>query len=201
MDNYKLSRDRAQAYFLDFDQAAIAKNWCLKTDEASLYVDFFGRPYRICRTTGQIFRLWEDSQADFEEVLSIFDLLCHSDGFAQLTGNYAPVNSLKGREKQAGVGTAFHHAAAVAFDQDPEGFRAACTALGGKPVALGDMGFRFPVFGPLSVILKFYRADEDFPASLTLLWDDALLRFVHYETVFYMAGFLLSSIEKLRSGR
>ena len=25
MDNYKLSRDRAQAYFLGFDQAAIAK--------------------------------------------------------------------------------------------------------------------------------------------------------------------------------
>lgn len=201
MDNYRVSRDRAQAYFLGFDQAAMVKNWQLKADEASVYVEFFGRPYRICRTTGQIFRLWEDAQAEFEEVLSIFDLLCHSDGSAQLTGEFAPVNSLKGREKQAGVGTAFHHTAAATFDQDPDGFRAACTALGGQPVNMGDMGFRFPVFGPLSVILKFYRSDEDFPASLTLLWDDALLRFVHYETVFYMAGFLLSSIEKLRSGR
>ena len=43
MDNYKLSRDRAQAYFLGFDQAAIAKNWCLKTDETSIYVEFFGK--------------------------------------------------------------------------------------------------------------------------------------------------------------
>ena len=61
---------------------------------------------------------------------------------------------------------------------------------------MGDLGFRFPVFGDLSVILKFYRADEDFPASLTLLWDENMLQFVFYETVFYMAGHLLGVIRE-----
>ena len=70
----------------------------------------------------------------------------------------------------------------------------------GKPVALGDMGFRFPVFGPLSVIVKFYRADEDFPASITFLWDENMLSFVFYETVFYVAGFILEAIcEQIRN--
>lgn len=196
MDNYRISRDRAQMYFLGFGQAAIARAWHLTMDASYLYVEFFCRPYRICRSTGKVFRQWDDDEAEFGEVLSIFDLLCHSDGTVRPTGSFAPVNSLKGREKQAGVGTDFHHAAAAVFDRDPEGFRAACLALGGKPVDMGDLGFQFPVFGPLSVILKFYHGDEDFPASLTLLWDDELLKFVHYETVFYMAGFLLSSIEK-----
>ena len=73
-------------------------------------------------------------------------------------------------------------------------FCAACEALGGIPVKMGDIGYQFPVFGPLSVILKFYHSDEDFPASCTLLWDANTLQFLFYETTFYIAGFLLKSI-------
>ena len=61
-------------------------------------------------------------------------------------------------------------------------------------VRMGDIGFEFPVFQDIKVILKFYHADEEFPASLTLLWDANLLQFVFYETVFYIAGCLLSMI-------
>jgi hypothetical protein len=67
---------------------------------------------------------------------------------------------------------------------------------------MGDIGYQFPVFAELSVILKFYHADEDFPASVTLLWDENMLQFAFYETVFYIAGFLLGSIrnEMKRAG-
>ena len=81
-----------------------------------------------------------------------------------------------------------------AVRQDPEKFRSACIALGGNPIDMGDIGFRFSVFADLPVILKFYHADEDFPASITLLWDANMLQFVLYETVFYIAGCLLEAI-------
>lgn len=61
-------------------------------------------------------------------------------------------------------------------------------------IAVGDIGFQFPLFVYLSVILKFYHSDEDFPASITQLGDKNLLRYIYYETVFYIAGFLLDSI-------
>lgn len=196
MNNYELSRDRAQKYFLGFDQESIIRTWELDADSQWMYMDFFGRSYRICRKTGSIYRCWDDSQAEFSEVLSIFDLLCHACDEKFVSGSYAPVNSLKNRPKAQGVGSVFDTRFAAVFDRDPEGFRQACEDFSGVPVPMGDLGFRFPVFGPLHVILKFYHADEDFPASVTLLWDDETLRYVYYETVFYMAGFLLDSLSK-----
>ena len=196
MDNYQISRDRAQSYFLGFDQDDIIRTWGLKHDEKLLYVDFLGRPYSICRQTGTVMRLWDGTQAGFEEVLSIFDMLCHAGECKYLSGRFAPVNSLKGRPVAAGVETEFYKDIAAKLDQDPEAFRQACLALGGREISMGDIGFQFPVFGELSVILKFYHSDEDFPASITLLWDENTLQFVFYETVFYIAGCLLSAIAK-----
>ena len=194
MDNYAISRNRAQAYFLGFDQQALTETWKLSSDENFLYTEFLGRPYRICRKTGTVSRCGSDCQADFEETLSIFDFLCHEGTGKYASGRYAPVNSLKNRPRAIGVDTGFHTATAAAFDRDPEAFRLACIALGGTPVSMGDLGFRFPLFRELSVILKFYRSDEEFPASVTLLWDENTLQYIFYETVFYIAGSLLGSI-------
>ena len=196
-DNYRISRDRAQAYFLNFDQQTLIDVWQLAHDANYLSVEFLGKPYRICRKTGAVIRS-DGSEAGFEEALSIFDLLCHEGTEKFLTGHFAPVNSLKGCPAVT-VGTDFHSETANRIDRSPDAFRAACLALGGTPVKIGDMGFSFPVFAGLTVQLKFYHADEDFPASLVLLWDENTLQFIYYETVFYIAGFLLRSIlEQMR---
>jgi len=194
MDNYQLSRDRAQDYFLHFDQQAIMDTWHLPFDEEWLHVTFFAETYRINRKTGSVLRCKDDSEAGFNEVLSIFDLLCHESPGKYLSGRFAPVNSLKGRPRAIGVGTDFHTKSAARFEQDIDAFHLACRALGGEQVPMGDIGYRFEVFAGLCVILKFYRSDEDFPASATLLWDENTLLYMYYETVFYIAGFLLGRI-------
>ena len=196
MDNYEIARDRAQVYFLNFDQQAIIDRWGLRNDANYLYLDFVGRPYRICRKSGRVERLFDSTQADFSETLSIFDLLCHKGNDQFLTGRYAPVNSLRGRPVSVGVDAEFHGKVARYFDMNPALLKAACLALGGTPVNMGDIGFCFPIFDKMQVILKFYHSDEDFPASLTFLWDENTLNFVFYETVFYIAGFLLDTLCK-----
>lgn len=193
-DNYQISRDRAKAYFLTFDQDQLAHRWRLRYDERCIYVTFLGREYEVCRESGAVRRCWDGSEAAYSETLSIFDLLCHEGQEKWAAKRYAPVNSLKGRGP-VGVGTDFHGSIARRFDAQPENCRNACLALGGTPVDMGDMGFRFPVFEELAVILKFYHADEDFPASVTLLWDENMLQYVFYETVFYIAGVLIHAIE------
>lgn len=196
MDNYQISRDRAQAYFLGFDQEKLIRDGDLQYDAQRIYTNFFGRPYAIDRQSGVVTRLFDGAQAGYEEVMTIFDLLCHKGEHKILSGKLAPVNSLKGAAA-AGVDTNFYGDIATRFDKNPETFAAACRKLGGQEVAMGDMGFRFPVFGGLDVILKFYRSDEEFPAGLTLLWDENTLQFMFYETVFYAAGFLLHAIEQM----
>ena len=191
-DNYQLSRDRAQDFFLRYDQSSIVSAWNLLHDEQYLYLDFLGEPYRVCRKTGVILRS-DGREAGFEETLSIFDLLCHHSPEKSRAGGFAPVNSLKGRPV-VGVSTDFHSEIANRFDLHQDAFQTACLALGGKPLSLGDLGFSFPLFEELTVGLKFYGSDEDFPASIVLLWDENMLQYVYYETVFYIAGFLLHQI-------
>ena len=194
MDNYEISRNRAQSYFLRYDQTEIIKRWNLRYDENYIYVRFLNRSYRICRKTGSVVRIFDGRQASYSEVLSIFDLLCHNAANQFLTGNYAPVNSLRGCPVSVGVDSDFHGKTAALIDKNPEVFCAVCNALGGRSVRMGDMGFTFRVFEDIYVILKFYHSDEDFPASITFLWDENTLRFIYYETVFYIAGFLLGVI-------
>lgn len=193
-NNYELSRDRAQAWFLRFDQQTLIRNWGLRHDAAYLYVTFLGKPYAIRRCDGVVTHVGDGTQAQFEEVLSIFDLLCHEGENKQLSAKFAPVNSLKGRPPTAGVDTNFYSKTAATFDREPELFRRACLAVGGVPVDMGDIGFRFPIFDSMTAILKFYRSDEDFPAGITLLWDENTLQYMFYETVFYVAGALLAQI-------
>ncbi len=181
MDNYERSKERARQYYLKVGNHTHDR------------LQFLGQSYHISPQTGTVTR--EDgAEAGFQEVLAIYDLLCHPGEHKTVTGVFAPVNSLKGLPPGAGVGTDFYGKTAAAFDGDPERFRRACLALGAEELPIGDLGFRFPVYGPLSVQLKFYSADEDFPPSLTLLWEENTLQFVFYETVFYIAGFLLSRI-------
>lgn len=196
MDNYEKSRLRAQQYFLGFDQEALIRGWKLRHDEDYIYVTFLKNKYSLCRKTGAVKRLSDGSDAGFEEVLSILDLLCHEGGEKRISGKIAPVNSLRGSPKLGGVGTDFYSAVASRFDREIRLFRKACIALGGQEIPAGDVGFRFSVFRNLTVTLKFYRADEDFPATVTLLWDENMLSFVYYETVFYIGGFLLSQLSR-----
>lgn len=196
-DNYEIARDRAQEYFLTFDQDSVIRRWQLSCDQAFLYVDFLGRPYRVCRRTGQITRVFDGKQAGFSEVLSIFDFLCHTGEDQFLTGRLAPVNSLKHSPKAGGVETGFYTKAARAFDKDPQKLISACEALGGTRVDMGDIGYRIPLFGEMQVVLKFYHADEEFPPSVTFLWDENTLNFLFYETVFYIAGFLVETLCEL----
>ena len=194
MDNYEKSRDRAQEYFLLFDQEKMIDTWKLTHDEKALYLCFLGRDYTVCRRTGEVFRSEDGERADYSESLSIFDLLCHA-GERKCPGDrFAPVNSLDGSPKTGGVATEFHQHIAQRFDRQPNTLKLACLELGGREVPMGDIGFQFPLFADLSVILKFYRSDEEFPASITLLWNQNLLDYVYYETVFYIAGVLLNNI-------
>ncbi len=199
-DNYEIQKAAAQKYFLKFNQQSIIDTFQLKNDTAYIYVTFFQTPYRIDRASGEIEKSSDyfaaASPAGFHEVLSIFDLLCHSSKRFQPSGNWAPVNSLKGRPRTIGVDTGLYEASARVFDADPAKFRTACEKLGGIPEKYGDISYRLRIFDTMSVILKFYLSDEEFPAQITILWDENTLESIYYETTFYIAHFLLQTLEE-----
>ena len=50
------------------------------------------------------------------------------------------------------------------------------------------------VFDFFPVCVRFWDADEEFPASLQFFWDAGALDFLYYETLWYVMGELLDRL-------
>ena len=202
-NNYEITKRRVQAEFPTRDLRPAVQKFGLKADADDLYLNFCSRDYRIDRKSGVV-RWSEDgfltcTEAGFNEVLTIFDLLFDSAPDCTPDGSYCRVNSLPGLVKTAAAPAddTLISGPVLQIQEDPDAFRRACERLGGKPYGIGDISYRLPVFGPLCAVVQFWFADEDFGPQLQMFWDRNLLQYLRYETVWYLYGHLLHRISEL----
>lgn len=200
-DNYQTQLKNAMRIFLEYDQEQILSNFQLEHDERFIFVTFIKKPYRIQRNDGFVERMdkpdfWQP--AGFEEVLSIYDMICSKNGKPVLTGSWSPIGSLGGMKNTSrAVGESNLEKYAHFFTGKGDALAKICETLGGIPAPLGDVAYYIPVFDFFSVYLRFYDADEEFPAQLQLLWDKNTCHYIHYETTFYIAIYLFQRILEL----
>lgn len=77
------------------------------------------------------------------------------------------------------------------FGSEPEGFVRAGQALGGEDrPGLGDCALRFEVFPGVPVTFVLWLADEEFPPSLSVLFDRSILRVFELDMIFLLAQVL-----------
>lgn len=195
--NYDITRDRVEGEFPRYDQEAVIKKFNLAHDEDYIYLRFTARDYRIDRRTGRVERLPEASHAGFNEVMTIYDVLCGSKPGARLSGEFVRVNDLDGVTKTAYLGGNLFDGSARAFTHRMEALRAACEKLGGTPGTVGDVSYTIPLFDFFPVTLQFWDGDEEFDPVLKLMWDRRTLDFMRYETTYYAAGHLLERLREL----
>lgn len=200
-NNYEQTRDIAQGLFLHHDQQAMIEKFHLKHDQQYLYIRFVGREYRIGRTTG-VAEWSEDEyrhavQGDFNETLSIFDLLCYSKEGCHLSGRFSRINNLKGTVYSSGLGNDMFQSSVKYFEEHEKEFADACERLGGVREKVGDISYRIPIFDFLPVVLQFWAGDEEFPSNMQILWDENILDFMRYETTYYCVGHLLKRLREM----
>ena len=193
-DNYAIQAEAARLRFLTYDQSAMAE----ERDDSFLYLTFCGCDYRICRNSGHIFRKnAEDwiSADSHGEVLTIFDYLCDARPGRAPSGEFVSMASLGGHvhRELAGVCGPLEQA----IDADPDRFRRACLALGGRESGGGDLSFELLLFPDLPIRLRFWHSDEDFGPTLDILWDRSTLDFLRYETTWYAAGVLRQRLREI----
>ncbi|MGM9640908.1 MAG: DUF3786 domain-containing protein [Faecousia sp.] len=195
-NNYAHMLEAARLHYLDYDPKVLAARPGVEERDACLATLFLGTETRIHRDTGLVTCRVGDTfrPANFCEGLSVYDWLCDRKPDATSSGEFCPVGSLPGVYVGGGGLSMSGGSLPAKIDKAPDRFRAACVAMGGTELPLGDLGFRLNVFPDLPMVLKFYHGDEDFPPSLTLLWDKNTLRFVRFETVYYIAGCLLDRL-------
>ena len=192
-DNYALQAESARLRFLTYDQSAMP----VQKDGDYLYLRFCGSDYRISRADGHIFRqsgeTWHPADSH-GEVLTIFDYLCDAKP-GRAPAREAVSMAFLGGHVHSGLAAASGSLERT-IDQNPESFRRACLALGGREAPGGDLCFDLDLFPDLPVQLRFWHADEDFPPSLDLLWDRNTLQFLRYETTWFAAGVLRSKLRE-----
>ena len=197
-DNYGIQARQAKQRFLTYDQDALIAKLRLEFDETYLYVPMLGTRYRLHRHSGDLQRqsgpLWMDANT-FAQVMTLLDLVCDSREDRFLTGRW---------KNMSAFGLLFHRNLlegakdpwAEKFEQNPDLFRRACTALGGRSLNIGDIAYAIELFDGLEIALQLWFGDEEFPASLRFLWDENALMYLKYETMYYAKDLLLERIRE-----
>lgn len=201
VSNYEIMRDKMRGEFVKYDQAKIVKKFSLRNDERYLYIEFLLRDYRIDRNTG--FAEWSENsfstsvEADYNESMTIYDVLCYAKDDCTLSGRYCPVNMLKGAGKSLEVGGSMFQNAADGFSGKLKALEAVCSVLGEKIDWKGDVAAKLYPFSFLPVILQYWDADEEFPANLKFMFDENILDYMHFETIFFMTGHIVKRIQEM----
>ncbi len=189
-NNYAVQAERARELFLGYEQSGLIAKRGLEFDEEFIYIDFFRERHSIDRHTGRILRE-SGLEAGFNAVMSIYDAVCYSKPEAMLSGEWKTLHSLSPHSNFSSsemLGTPF---------EDMEKLSTACIKLHGRKATKADVGYEFDAFSFLPVIFQFWEGDDEFPSRLNILFDAKTLDFIHFETAWYVADYLINSLKKL----
>lgn len=198
--NYLIMRDQAQKRFLLYDQKEMEGKYGFAFDKDYFYVPYLFEEWRVNRHTGMVegskdqFR--HVHQGGFRETLTIYDLLCCGKKEIALSGRYARTNSLQGTIKGRTIASGIYDRHAERYDGQVERLKKACVSLGGKPYSPGDAAFLFRVFPFLILVFQFWESDEEFPPVLKFMWDEKVLDYLRFETLYYVMEDFLNALDE-----
>lgn len=200
--NYDKQVDFGKKWFLKYDQEPLAEKFHLEMDETYLYLTYLGTPCRIERATGTVFEKTGDTYTEcrsYETVMTIYDMLCHGEErmLPPLGGRWTPVGNFAAAGASPSANT-FAQKYADYFSGKTEKLKRACVSLSGevKPSLAGaDVTAVIPAFPFFPVLLQFWEKDEEFPPQVKLLWDDQTMRYLNFETTYYLQGDLLERLK------
>ena len=193
VNNYAVMAERARALFLGYDQAAMCARLGLTMTETEIPVRFLGTLYRVRRKDGAVFGPGGEI-ASFNAGMAIYDAICRVGEPPRLAGEFVPTSALHGIRGTHSVHEDLHAPAARRFAGRAGALERALTDRGGKQWGKGDVSYIVDVFDFFPVCVRFWDADEEFPASLQFLWDANALDFLYYETLWYVMDELIGQL-------
>lgn len=200
LSNYENMKNKMAYVFSQYDQETMIRKFALDHDEHYLYISSLERRYRIDRQNGQV--TWSadlfltEEKADYNEAMTIYDVLCYPKEDHHLAHEWVNIGSLSSIQNGSlEKGSDHFQNAGKIFEGKTGAFIHACEKLGGEKVEKGDAAYRLYLFPFLPMILRFWDADEDFPASLQILVDKDILTYMHYETLMFAISHLLHRLK------
>lgn len=186
--NYEIMVEQSARQFLEYDQKVMIARFDLLHDAQTISIDFFGSRYHISRETGEVTRS-DGTSAKFNEVLSIYDVLCYSKEDAHLSGEWITITSLHPQSNFGSTNSLYSRLEEL-FEGRVDELKEACETLGGIQTTKSDIGYQFQAFPFLPIIFQFWDKDEDFGGKINYLFDVNTLDYLHFETAWYVADHL-----------
>jgi len=83
------------------------------------------------------------------------------------------------------------------YGMDPDAFESRCRELGALTAPHGDRAMRFLPFPTIPVTYVLWTADEEFPASVSVLFDSSIARWFELDMIFTL---VLTLTERITRG-
>jgi hypothetical protein len=197
--NHVQMMEDARRIFLKYDQSAMIRKYHLENDEKYLFIRFMNREYEIARKSGVITRKGSTERAGHPETMSIYDMLCYSEKLPELpplTGQWESLSVLGGIIGAGHTQRLMTGRVLEPFAGKTEEMCRACEEMGGKKQKGADVSYILPVFDFFPFWFEFWDGDEEFPPNIQFLWDKNSLQFMHYETLWYIVGFVEDELRR-----
>jgi len=192
--NYRMALERALEAFRQLRLEEIAGRTGYGCDEAGIWVDFLGKRIHVSHPEGA-FKVVPDSSVLPEPTrILILHYLVRGGGvpeqqefisFKELPGGMIYIEPFTKRAINPFT---------KAFGTDPERFLKTARLLGGTVVNRGDAAAMFRVFPKIPVTLVLWKADEEFPASATMLFDRSAPAHLETEDYAVLASMLVREL-------
>ena len=201
VSNYDTTKYATAKLFLTYNQNEIIDKLRLAHDDKYLYISMFGVDYRVSRQTGFVEgsrdRFANCYEADYNEAMTIYDLLGYSKHGAKPSGvfvNMRSLSTIQGSGKN--LGDEIFGSEGAKFDGREERLEKAFLSLGGVKEDKGDVSSRLPGFLGLDFVLRFWSGDEEFKPTFQVFTDKNILDYMHFETVWYAVSCLLKRVSE-----
>lgn len=207
--------------FRGYDPSRIAALLGLSFDDKYLYVAYYRRRYRLSLAFGTLEKLEQEQKQEeeqkrekeggqrkqkkaskeewsreiyFNEAMAIYHLLLYVRDDARVSGTWVASDSVDGVVSRGRMPDPLLAPFAAEFSGRMAELEQACLNCGGRRIAKGDASFEFEAFPSVHLQLVFYDADEDFPAQASILVDEHITDYLHYETIGCLICDLLDQI-------
>lgn len=180
-------------------EIAIKKSWedlANLKPENELSVKFLADEYSIGLDARRVLSLSCNAKAkDFTSILILHYLIQELKGLPQLTGKWLTFRELSGVE---GYADAFRKRAIEPiirkYGKNPEGVKNALDRLPAQESSGGDIGIIIQAFVGAPVLIKFWKADEEFGPDANIYFDSSITGIFCTEDIVVLAGMIAASL-------
>jgi len=157
-------------------------------------VPFLGRRYAVSYPEGEVREEGSDRAPGHATTLLLLHYLGHADGYPMADRWVAFRELPDGLVYDRAFAGRVEPPLLRAYANDLERFRTAACALGGSPLAYGDVGFMFAVLPRVRAAVIFYLGDDELPPAVRVLYDASAGHYLPAEDLAILGGVLVGAL-------